>query len=68
MSSQVSYLFLSNISYSFLLPTTMIGFQLGQFGDVTERRCNLRLIVLRRFISKLPGGMIINLNFPKSHI
>lgn len=50
-------------------PTTIIGFQLGQFGDVTDRRCNLRLIVLRRFIiSKLPGGMIINLNFPKSHI
>lgn len=46
-----------------------MGFQLGQFGGTIERRCNLRLIVLRRFItSKLPGGIIINLNFPKSHI
>lgn len=66
----MSFTFLEQylLLFPILLPTTIIGFQLGQFGDVTERRCNLRLIVLRRFIiSMLPGGMIINLNFPKSH-
>lgn len=51
------------------LPTTMSGFQHGHFGAITERRCSQRLIVLRRLItSKLPGGMIISLNFPKSQI
>lgn len=67
-SSYVLYI----ICYWFLfcyLPTTMIGFQLDQFGGKMERRCSLRLIVLRRFItSKLFGGIIISLNFPKSHI
>jgi len=47
----------------------MIGFQSSQFGGMSEQRCNLRLIVPRRFMtSKLFGGIIINLNFPKSHI
>lgn len=63
------YIYWAILLFPSLLPTTMIGFQLGQFGGMTERRCNLRLIVLRRFtVSKFPGGMIINLNFPKSHI